>query len=266
MSIEIKTIENDSFSMDYFTFGEGEKTMVILPGLSIKPVSESASMVEDGYGIMKKDFTVYVFDRRKDAPKDYSVYDMAEDTAAAFKSLDLKDIYLFGASQGGMISMFIAAKHPELVKKMVLGSTSARVAKGAEMLNRWISLAEERKGEDLYDEFGKAIYPPEVYEQFKGALRLVGSSIKEHEFDNFITMARAADGFDATGSLKDVKCPVFVIDAVPDGVLGNYAAKEIKEILGDRSDFRQFTYEGYGHAAFDTAPDYKEKMLEFFLG
>ena len=42
-------------------------------------------------------------------------------------------------------------------------------------------------------------------------------------------------------------------------------AKVIAEKLDSRMDFRLYMYVGYGHAAFDTAPDYQERLLQFFL-
>ena len=49
-------------------------------------------------------------------------------------------------------------------------------------------------------------------------------------------------------------------------VLGASAAMETVEQLKDRPDFAYHIYSGYGHAAFDTAPDYKERISRFFLG
>ena len=34
-SIKIETIRTDKFTMDYFRFGDGKETLVILPGLSV---------------------------------------------------------------------------------------------------------------------------------------------------------------------------------------------------------------------------------------
>ena len=42
------------------------------------------------------------------------------------------------------------------------------------------------------------------------------------------------------------------------------ATMEIAEKLDPRPDFRLYLYMGYGHAAFDTAPDYRERMRKFF--
>jgi len=39
---------------------------------------------------------------------------------------------------------------------------------------------------------------------------------------------------------------------------------EIAEKLDFRADFRLYLYTGFGHAAFDTAPDYRERLVRFF--
>ena len=51
--------------------------------------------------------------------------------------------------------------------------------------------------------------------------------------------------------------------AADDAVLGPYAAEEIKECLKDDPDTEIYSYDGYGHVAFDTAPDYTERLFEF---
>ena len=68
MSMPIETVRTKDFSMDYFRFGRGEKTLVILPELSIDSVMKYADGVAEAYGSFAEDFTVYVFDRRKELP------------------------------------------------------------------------------------------------------------------------------------------------------------------------------------------------------
>ena len=67
-----------------------------------------ADAVAQEYSLLADDYTVYMFDRRKEVPETYSVSDMARDTAAVFRALGLSQVSLFGASQGGMIAMTIA--------------------------------------------------------------------------------------------------------------------------------------------------------------
>lgn len=159
--IKIETLQTNDFSMDYFKFGTGSKIAAILPGLSIKSVMGSADAIADGYSILKDDFTVFVFDRRKEIPDAYPIRQMADDTAQAMKKLGLKDIYIFGASQGGMIAISIAIENPDLVAKLVLGSTSSHVRENQfEVIKDWISLANRGDREGLYLSFGEKLYPP----------------------------------------------------------------------------------------------------------
>ena len=103
-NIQIETVKTDSFSMDYFRFGRGEKILVILPGLSVQSVMGSAEAVAEAYQLLTDDFTVYLFDRRNELPPSYSVYEMARDTAEAFRVLGLENVCIFGTSQGGIIT------------------------------------------------------------------------------------------------------------------------------------------------------------------
>ena len=265
MKEQIETVKTGNGAMEYFRFGEGEKIFVILPGISVKSVMESADAVAKQYEVMDSAFTTYVFDRRDEMPEHYSVRDMARDTAAAMKELGLTDVYLFGASQGGMIAMVIAAEHPELVRALVLGSTSAEVTKEQYAgLDKWLELARRKDGEALCLAFGRAIYPKEVYEQFREFFAITGRSVTGEELERFIKQAEGTEGFNAMDDLPKIKCPVLILGAKDDAVLGAESSLAIAEKLKDRKDCECFMYEGYGHAAFDTAPDYRERILRFF--
>ncbi len=265
MGISIEKVKTDDFEMQYFRFGSGERVFVILPGISIQSVMASAQLVADAYADFTAAYTVYVFDRREVLPPVYTVRDMARDTAAAMKALGLENIYLFGASQGGMMALVIAIEYPELVKKMVLGSTSAHIKDDQyASLKGWAEKAKVRDGVGLFLDFGRAIYPPEVYTQFKDMLVTAGESVTEEEFDRFIILAEGTRGFNAADQLHKIQCPVLAIGVYEDAVLDSDATMEIAEKLDERSDFQLFMYIGYGHAAFDTAPDYRARMRRFF--
>ena len=109
MEYSLGEVRTKGFTMEYMKFGSGGGTLVILPGLSLTRVLLAAPAVVRRYELFAEDFTVYVFERRSDLPKTYSVEDMARDTADAMESLGLSGVNLFGASQGGMIAMLIAA-------------------------------------------------------------------------------------------------------------------------------------------------------------
>ncbi len=264
--VKIEKIVTDSFKMNYFRFGSGEKLLVILPGLSVQSVMSSARAVADEYAVMQEDFTVYLFDRRTDLPREYSVHHMAEDTAAAMEALGLNNVCLFGASQGGMIAIDIAIHHPGLVGKLALGSSTPDAetdVSGAVV--RWIALAKAGDRVGLYQEFGRAVYPPAVFEKYRGALSAAGETVTDEELARFVTLAEGTAGFNMTDRLTEIKCPVLAIGSVDDRVLSPASIKKIINKLGDRADFSYYLYDGFGHASFDTAPDYRDRLYNFFI-
>ena len=265
-SIPIETVMTDSFSMNYFKFGKGEKTFVILPGISVQGVMGSAEQVALGYETMTEDFTVYVFDPRNELPASYSISEMAEDTAEVFRIIGLDHIYVMGASMGGMVAMEIAANHPELIEKMILASTAVQMKEEqCQSIDEWIRLAQEGDTQALYLSFGEDIYPQEVFEQARDLLIEASKTVTEDELKHFVILAESLKGFDITNDLEKIACPILAISDTEDHVLGAEAVQMVETYMSQRPDWDFYLYEGYGHAVYDTAPDFKERMLQFFL-
>ncbi len=268
MSIKTETIRTDNFSMDFFRFGRGARTLVILPGLSVKRVTDSADTVAQQYVSMTEEFTIYVFERRNDLPEIYTVRDMARDTAEAIRALGLRDICLFGASQGGMMAMVIAADNPDLVSRLALGSTSSYLEEErCVALDHWLTLARERRSEELFRSFGDLIYTPEMFHLIEPIFIKAAESVTDDDLDRFVIIGGGAKGFDARDDLDKISCPVLVLGANDDKVLGVEASLFIAEKLSGKPGFSMHIYEdGYGHAAYDTAPDYRKRLMNFFAG
>ena len=264
MSVQLDTVKTKQFVMDYCRFGCGKGTIVIIPGLSVQSVMPAAEDIAKAYDILTDDYTLYVFDRRKDQPKNYSIAGMARDTASAMKSLGIEKASIFGASQGGMIAMSMAIMYPDLVEKLVLASTSSSVTeKGFKTVEKWVGLAKSGDAEALYQAFGKAIYPEAVYNQSKDLLSQAAKTVTNEDLDRFIIMAQAIRGFDITDELYKIKCPVLIIGSSDDAVLGCEASKLIKENLKNSSCCKMHMYDGYGHAVYDLASDFHKRVYDF---
>ena len=263
--MEIETIRTDRFAMDYVRFGHGKKPLVILPGLSVQSVMNSGDAIAESYRLLSDEFTIYVLDRRKELPPAYSVEEMGRDTAGALRAMDLGPVSLFGASQGGMLALVIALEQPSLVRRLVLGSTAARVT-GAQyraIEQRWIRPAKVGNAAGLYRAFGEALYPPEVFARSRELLEEAARTVTPEELRRFVILAEGVRGFDVTEELEKISCPVLVLGSRDDSVLGGAAAEELAAPFRSRPDCGLYLYDGYGHAAYDLAPDYKERMLRF---
>jgi pimeloyl-ACP methyl ester carboxylesterase len=244
----ILTVKANGIKTEYIRFGHGEKTLVIIPGLSVKSVLLSEEQIVSAYSPFENEYTVYLFDRRLNMPENYTVYGMANDTAAVMTALGLEDVCLFGVSQGGMIAQCIAIEHPALVSKLVLGSTAARVPGGG-------IKADAR-------EFLKALYADEFISKLGIAEALSNIEITEDEEKRFRITSKAADGFDVTDRLSRIKCPTLVIGASNDKIIPPAASAELAELTGGEL----YMYGApYGHAVYDEAPDYKDRIYSFLM-
>src|SRR3954451_1522215 len=83
--------------------------------------------------------------RRRMAPEQYTLSDMAEDSAALIRELGIAPAHVVGASMGGMIAQMLAAEHADVVRSLVsIMSTSG---------NRW-------RGQPALSVYGFLLRPP----------------------------------------------------------------------------------------------------------
>ncbi len=263
--MKIETVKADAFTMEYLRFGHGKDPLVILPGLSVQSVMGLGDLIAEAYQVLTEDFTIYLFDRRKELPDVYPIREMARDTAEALRALGIQNAALFGASQGGMIALCLAAEHPELVSRLVPGSSAARVDESrSKLFEGWIALAKAGKARELNLAFGEALYPKAVFEGARELLLSQVDSFTAEDLRRFVILAESLRDFDIRADLAKIACPVLVLGAKDDRVLGAEASREIFRLLPERPGSGLYLYEeGFGHAAFDTAPDYKERLLRF---
>lgn len=259
---EVRTFKNDQFEMEYCSFGSGKRPFVIIPGISMKPVMLSAAGIILGFSDFATDWTVYVFDRKKNIQPGYSVWNMAEDTAVVMSSLGLSGCDIFGASQGGMIAQCIAINHPELVHALYLSSTMARPHPMCNsVMNTWIDLTRDGDIPALNRGINTRVYSPAFYDANRKAFAQIEEDGTPEEAARFRILAQACLDFDIYNRMKEILCPVFVVGSKEDRVLSGAASEEIAEKLHCSLTM----YDGYGHAVYDEAPDFRHRMKEALL-
>ena len=260
---EIITVKTDRFEMDVSVFGHGAKNFIMLPGVSIKPVSLSAEAVAEAYRLFWDDFTVYLFDRKKDFGETYSVEDMARDSAEAMERLGLHDCYLFGASQGGMIALEMALRYPWLANRVFLASSACRCPpEGTKLLLHWAELAEKGDCVAVNRSMFSVLYSAAYLEKYKDIIAVLEQQGSPEELHRLAVLCRACVEYDCYDELTKIKCPVMAVGAEHDSVFpGNVSAREIADRLG----CGLYIYPDYRHAVYDEAPDYREKIMDFFM-
>ena len=100
-------------------------TIILLVGLGAKRQGWYKQLPEFG-----RSYRTIALDYRDvgdsdEAREPYTIKDLAEDTAAVMRALEIRQAHLIGISMGGFIALELALHYPQMVEKLVLVVTSA---------------------------------------------------------------------------------------------------------------------------------------------
>lgn len=84
------TIQRNHLSdqgVDYVTFGRGDKTLIIITGLSLQGLSDMSDLaIYSLFYRYAKEYKVYIFDRRDHIEEGISIEDMADDLSRSLEN------------------------------------------------------------------------------------------------------------------------------------------------------------------------------------
>jgi len=249
--------------MSYVSFGEGEKNLVVLPGLSdgLTTVKGKAWLLSLPYRKFFRDYTVYLFSRKNDIPEGYSMEDMADDQASVMKSLGIGQACVLGVSQGGMIAQELAVRHPELVKKLILAVTAPNANETVKtVVSGWMDLAKRGDHTALMSDTAEKLYSARYLQKYRKAFPYLAKLTKPSDYDRFLKNADAILRFDARRELPKIGCPTLIIAGSDDRTVGTNAASELYSAIAGSE---LYIYEGLGHGAFEEAKDFYDRVLAF---
>ncbi len=247
--------------MNYITFGKGEKILIMIQGLNTRSIKGASIFLAYMYRIFIKDYKVYLFDRREDVKKNITVRDLAADIAMAMDALEIKNADIFGVSQGGMIAQYLAIDRPDLVNKLVLAVTLSKNNDTVkEVINNWIKMTEQGNMKKLVLDMAVKMYSDSYVKRYRPFIPLLTVLQKPKDIPRFITLAKSCLTCDTYEELDKIQCPVFVIGAMKDKVVGGEASKEIAKKL----NCKIYMYKDLGHAAYEEAKDFNRRVYAFF--
>ena len=249
--------------MDYISFGNGNKDLIMLPGLGdgLTTVKGMALVFSMLYRIYAKDFTVYVFSRKNHLQEGYTTREMAKDQAEAMTALGITKADVIGISQGGMIAQYLAIDYPDLVDKLILAVTSAKPNEITDkVVSAWMEMAAQGKYRELMIDTAEKSYSDSYLKKYRLFYPLLGRIGKPKNFSRFLIQAASCIAHDAYDELDKIMCPTLVIGGDLDKIVGADSAS----VTADRIKGSElFIYHGLGHAAYEEAKDFHERILAF---
>lgn len=244
-----------SLDMPAGRVGEGKKNYVVLPGLSVTEVSPFAGVLADRYGEgFLKNRRLWLVDRRREIPENYTVRQTAEDTVTALESAGVTEFDLFGASMGGMVALYIAALYPERVTRLAVASTEGKITEEEwPVFEHWRSLAGEKKHTELTQNFYDCVYGEATLAKIREAGPLQVEPYSDLQLANFIRSIDSLHSMDAFSLCRKITCPVLACGSEGDRVFGTAGVRKIAELTGGKL---MIYGKEYGHAVYDEAPDF----------
>lgn len=247
--------------MDCISFGSGAQPLVMVQGLNTRGIKGAGLGLAWMYRLFAKDYKVWLFDRRKDLPSAVTIRQLGQDLAAAMDALGISNACILGVSQGGMIAQELAIQRPDLVRKLVLAVTASHTNGTMEaVIRRWVRMTEAGRWKSLIRDMAEKMYSPAYLRRYRPFLPLLTLVQKPRDPKRFITLAQACLTCDTYHRLDEITCPVLVLGGRQDQVVTGEASEEMAQKLG--CDY--FLYEDLGHAAYEEAKDFNQRIYEFF--
>ncbi|MEJ6347934.1 alpha/beta hydrolase [Holzapfeliella sp. He02] len=119
-------IKVNNISLNYQKLGSGHP-LILLHGNQ-----EDSRIFDRLMAALSAQYTVYIIDSRghgqSETPSTFSYQDMVEDVASFIRKLNLKQPYLFGFSDGGIIGLMLASQYPNILRKLVVAGANTDVS------------------------------------------------------------------------------------------------------------------------------------------
>ncbi len=200
----------------------------------------------------------------------YTIADMAEDTAGLIKNLKIAPAHIVGISMGGMIALELTIRHPDLVDKLVLASTTAGGPTGISPAPEILALLMRGAQEDLatrvrmtYPKLAApgymAAHPEDLEQIVQNALRHP-MSLESYQRQLGACGVHLARG--VTDRLRGISAPTLVVHGELDPLIpypnGVYLAEHIPGA-------QLVTLPGVGHLSMIEAPERFNVEVSQFL-
>lgn len=254
-------IQLDDTYMNVIHFGNGKKVFTIIAGVTLTGLEGLGDALEQQMNIFLEEYSVFVFERKKVLPIGYSVEQMAEDIYRCLKLKNITSTYVMGASQGGMIGLALAINHPEFVNKLAICSSASRIPiENSNALVEWKNAAIQKDVVKLNTLFINYVYSSVYVDSIKDMIPELVKKGTDQDCNRFLILIEAIGKFNVSEKLAKIQCPLFVVADKNDKVIPYTCSQEIAV----KTNCQIYLYDQYSHGVYDEAPDFRQKVKDFF--
>lgn len=237
--------------LPYARIGDKPNIIVNIEALSFKhepPSGYTLKQFIKSSRAFTQEYTLYLIGRKPNLPENYLFDKMAEDYAKLIRREFNGPVDVMGVSTGGQLAHYLAADHPDTVRKLVIISAAFRLSE------RGIEI--ERKSAEYFKQgkYGKSfaaildfLFSSTIIRSIaKFFTCLIGKRIMgEIEYPNdFLNEIRADREMNFEDRLGDIKAPTLLMSGELD--IG-YTAADVRMTVEGIPKAELIIYKGYGH-------------------
>ncbi len=257
--------------MEFLTWGSGPKVLLFLPGGpgSGIPTGMSFRMSRRWFDpFVEAGYAVWYVTRRRNMPAGHSIADMAGDYADMI-STDLggRVDLVVGESYGGMIALYLAARHGECCGHVAIVVAAAEVStEGKEVDSHLAAALGQASGQvgSVGAAFAEYVLPGE---RSRWLRRLIGPFIgrsllsgKNYPAGDLLVEVEAEIAFDARAELQRIEVPVVLVCGDRDRFYPIEVVEETHRLIPNCALVR---YQGQGHMKVGTSRRVPHDVLAF---
>ena len=257
----LNTIQIKDYSVPFIKYGHGNKPIIMIPGLSYIMIPGQVERRKLNSEPYTNEFTCYYIERRPNLHEGYSTRQMAEDVYDFICALGLKQVYVQGVSQGGMIAQWLAIDHPEVVKALVLTVTMSKPNETIKETTKWLKILKSGDPKGALEYMQKGSFSKKWLEEHKFDPIELPSEEAARPLDQYEILQKACLTHNCYLGLSNIKCPTLVNGGWEDGVVSGEASIEIAEKL--KCDLHMDA--GLGHGLNEEDPNYHKRVCEWLL-
>ena len=191
----------------------------------------------------------------------YSIAELGSDLVALLDRLGIERAALCGLSIGGMISMWVAAHHPERVERMVLCCTSALLGPPEGWHQRAATVRADGVGA-VADAVLERWFTPGFASEHPEVIETMRAKLIATPREGYASCCEAIAAMDLTGDLSSISAPTLVLAAEQDLATPPEHGRRIAELIPGA---RFQTVSPAAHIAAVERPDLTTAMILRFL-
>jgi len=204
---------------------------------------------------------ILILGRREPIPSGFGVDEHASDYLRAVERLGWRPSIWECISAGGPIGQYVARWRPDVVRGLILASTTHRLdAQLRSVLETWRNLAHGQHWAELYWSMAALNHRPAAADRYRPLRPLLRFIPPPRSPQRFLSLLDGLAKLDNRAILPDITCSTLIIGGEQDCII---SADLQREMAGLIPNSRLVLYAEYGHATPVEHPGYEVVTRRF---